>query len=77
MFQPGQDPRKFLDGFRNAYLSGKMGSRAALENSTAVAYLTEEQRTAAYTLGEVTEQKDPGRMREDTALRRNWRMLWG
>ena len=51
MFQPGQDPRKFLDGFRNAYLSGKMGSRAALENSTAAAYLTEEQRNYAFELG--------------------------
>ena len=52
MFQPGQDPSKFLDGFRNAYLSGKMGSRAALENSTATAYLTEEQRAFAFELGE-------------------------
>jgi len=57
MFQPGQDPSKFLDGFRNAYLSGKMGSRAALENSTATAYLTEEQRTAAYTLGRMAAPK--------------------
>ena len=51
-YQPGQDPGKFLDGFQNAYLSGKIGSKAALENSTAAAYLTEEQRTAAYTLGQ-------------------------
>jgi len=51
MFQPGQDPSKFLDGFRNAYLSGKMGSRAALENSSVAAYLTEEQRWSAYALG--------------------------
>ena len=51
MFQPGQDPRKFLDGFRNTYIAGKLGNKAALENSTAAAYLTEEQRTAAYTLG--------------------------
>ena len=50
-FQPGQDPSKFLDGFRNAYIAGKLGNKAALENSTAAAYLTEEQRTAAYTLG--------------------------
>ena len=50
-FQPGQDPRKFFDGFRNAYLSGKMGNKAALENSTATAYLTEEQRRVAYALG--------------------------
>ena len=52
MFQPGQDPRKFLDGFRNAYLSGKMGSRAALENSTAAAYLSDSQRELAFELGE-------------------------
>jgi len=52
MFQPGQDPRKFLDGFRNAYIAGKMGSSAALENSTAAAYLTEEQKTLAYEIGE-------------------------
>ena len=52
MFQPGQEPRKFLDGVKTAYLSGKMGSRAALENSTAAAYLTEEQKTIAYEKGE-------------------------
>jgi len=50
-FQPGQDPSKFLDGFRNAYLSGKMGSKAALENSTAAAYLTEAQRELSFVLG--------------------------
>ena len=52
MYQSGQDPRKFLDGFRNAYLSGKMGSRAALKNSGVAAYLTEEQRKYAFELGE-------------------------
>ena len=51
MFQPGQDPRKFLDGFRNAYIAGKLGNKAALENSTATAYLTEEQRNLAFDLG--------------------------
>ena len=51
MFQPGQDPRKFLDGFRNAYIAGKLGNKAALENSTATAYLTENQRRVAYALG--------------------------
>ena len=50
-YQPGQDPRKFLDGIKTAYLSGKMGSRAALENSTAATYLTEEQRNLAFDLG--------------------------
>ena len=50
-YQPGQNPRKFLDGFHNAYLSGKLGDKAALENSTAAAYLTEEQRRLAYALG--------------------------
>ena len=39
MLQPDQNPRKFLDGFQNAYLSGKLGDKAALENSTAAAYL--------------------------------------
>ena len=52
MFQPGQDPRKFLDGFRNAYLSGKIGNSAALENSTAAAYLSDSQRELAFELGE-------------------------
>ena len=51
-YQPGQNPRKFLDGFQNAYLSGKLGDKAALENSTAAAYLTEEQKTLAYEIGE-------------------------
>ena len=50
-YQPGQDPRKFLDGFQNAYLSGKMRSRAAFKNSSVAAYLTEEQRTLAFELG--------------------------
>lgn len=50
-YQPGQNPRQFLDGFRNAYIAGKMGSRAALENSTAATYLTEEQRNLAFDLG--------------------------
>ena len=51
-YQPGQNPRKFLDGFQNAYIAGKLGNEAALENSTAAAYLTEEQREMAYELGE-------------------------
>ena len=51
-YQPGQNPRQFLDGFRNAYIAGKLGDKAALENSTAAAYLTEEQREMAYELGE-------------------------
>ena len=37
MYESGQEPRKFFDGVKTAYLSGKMGSRAALENSTAAA----------------------------------------
>ena len=52
MLQPDQNPRKFLDGFQNAYLAGKLGDKAALENSTAAAYLTEEQKTIAYEKGE-------------------------
>ena len=51
MLQPDQNPRKFLDGFQNAYIAGKMGDIAALENSTAAAYLTEEQRNLAFDLG--------------------------
>jgi len=54
-YQPGQDPGKFLDGFQTAYLSGKIGSKAALDNSTAAAYLTEEQKTIAYEMGENAE----------------------
>ena len=50
-YQPGQDPRKFLDGIKTAYLSGKIGSKAALENSTAAAYLTEAQRELSFVLG--------------------------
>ena len=50
-FESGQNPRKFLDGFQNAYIAGKLANKATLENSTAAAYLTEEQREAAYTLG--------------------------
>jgi len=53
MFQPGQDPRKFLDGFRNAYIAGKLGDKAALENSSVAAYLLENQRVAAFRLGRV------------------------
>ena len=50
-YQPGQNPRKFLDGFQNAYLAGKMGNKTALKNSGVVAYLTEEQRNLAFDLG--------------------------
>ena len=50
--QPGQDPRRFLDGFQNAYILGKQGAGPnALKNSTAAAYLTQEQREFAYALG--------------------------
>ena len=49
--QPGQDPRRFLDGFQNAYLAGKMGNSEALENSSTAAYLTAEQQQLAYDLG--------------------------
>ena len=51
-FQPGQNPRQFLDGFRNAYIAGKLGDKAALENSTAAAYLSDSQRELAFELGE-------------------------
>ena len=61
--QPDQNPRKFLDGFQNAYLSGKLGDKAALENSTAAAYLTEEQRETAFDLG----SKENGRRQLDYA----------
>ena len=57
-YQPGQNPRKFLDGFHNAYLSGKLGDKAALENSTAAAYLTEEQRAVAFELGKLRVQNN-------------------
>ena len=50
--QPDQNPRKFLDGFQNAYLSGKLGDKAALENSSVAAYLTDSQRELAFELGE-------------------------
>jgi len=63
-YQPGQDPGKFLDGFRNAYIARKMGSRAALENSTAAAYLTEEQRMAAYEMGAGGKNTRPVEYRE-------------
>ena len=53
MIQPGQDPRRFLDGFQNAYILGKQGAGgAALNSSTAAAYLTDSQRAGAYSLGE-------------------------
>ena len=58
MLQPDQNPRKFLDGFQNAYLSGKLGDKAALENSTAAAYLTEEQRSFAFELGKLRVQNN-------------------
>ena len=64
MLQPDQYPRKFLDGFRNAYLSGKLGDKAALENSTAAAYLTEEQRMAAYEMGAGGKNTRPVEYRE-------------
>jgi len=51
-FEAGQEPRKFFDGIKTAYLSGKMGSKAALENSTAAAYLTEEQKKTAFKMGQ-------------------------
>ena len=50
-FEAGQEPRKFLDGFQNAYIAGKLGNKVALESSGAATYLTEEQRRLAYTLG--------------------------
>jgi len=51
--QPGQDPRRFLDGFQNAYILGKQGAgKSALNNSSAAAYLTDSQREYSYALGE-------------------------
>ena len=53
MLQPGQDPRRFLDGFQNAYILGKQGAGPnALNNSTAAAYLSQEQRMTAFGMGE-------------------------
>ena len=50
--QQGQDPRRFLDGFQNAYILGKQGAGPdALNNSSAAAHLTVEQRQLAYDLG--------------------------
>ena len=51
MLQPGQDPRRFLDGFQNAYILGKQGNHAALDRSSAAAYLTQLQRQYAFELG--------------------------
>lgn len=51
IFEAGQEPRKFFDGIKTAYLSGKMGSRAALENSGAAAYLTDSQRELTFEMG--------------------------
>lgn len=51
--QQGQDPRRFLDGFQNAYILGKQGAGpAALNSSSAAPYLTDSQRAEAYALGE-------------------------
>ena len=50
-YQPGQNPRQFLNGFQNAYILGTQGNQAALEKSKAAAYLTQEQRNAAFELG--------------------------
>ena len=63
-YQPGQDPGKFLDGFQNAYIAGKLGNKAALENSTATAYLTQEQRMAAYEMGAGVKNTRPVEYRE-------------
>ena len=64
--QPGQDPRRFLDGFQNACIAGKMGNSEALKNSGAAAYLTQEQRSFAFDLG--SRSKSQGkRMPADTA----------
>ena len=60
-YQPGQDPGKFLDGFQNAYIAGKLGNKVALENSGVAAYLKEEQRGAAFDLG----RKESGRLQLD------------
>lgn len=52
LLQPGQNPRRFLDGFQNAYILGKQGAGlAALGSSKAAAYLSREQREFAYAMG--------------------------
>ena len=58
MFQPGQDPGRFLDGFQNAYILGKQGNHAALDRSSAAAYLTGAQRQRAYDMGEGSLQRN-------------------
>ena len=50
-YEPGQDPKRFASGFQNAYILGTQGNQAALENSKAAAYLSEQQRKSAYELG--------------------------
>ena len=50
-YQPGQNPRQFLNGFQNAYILGTLGKHTALQDSKAAAYLTQEQREIAYSLG--------------------------
>lgn len=72
MFQPGQDPGKFLDGSRNAYLAGKMGDIAALENSSVAAYLLENQRAAAFRLGRV---EGVEKQIVSLIMSRHWRMM--
>ena len=71
-YQPGQNPRKFLDGFQNAYLSGKLGDKAALENSSAAAYLLENQRTAAFRLGRV---EGVEKQIVSLIMSKHWRMM--
>ena len=71
-YQPGQNPSKFLDGFQNAYLSGKLGDKAALENSSVAAYLLENQRTAAFRLGRV---EGVEKQIVSLIMSKHWRMM--
>ena len=50
-YHPGQNPRQFLNGFQNAYILGTQGNQTALQNSKAAAYLTQEQKEIAYSIG--------------------------
>ena len=68
--RPGQDPRRFLDGFQNAYILGKQSaSMNTLNNSKSAAYLTQEQREFAYGLG----QRLNGRMGQSQGRRERGR----
>ena len=53
-YQPGQNPRWFMDGFHNVYVLGTLGERSRIGDIKTAQDLTPEQREAAYALGEST-----------------------